>query len=261
MRDGRRRTGQGAQAVFRVDRNCGLLGWGDYRRGAVVAAMNEIFAAVEGRSKRRQGITGQTIEAQMRGTMCQITEYELDVLRDEIARLTAELEERDKRVSTLSRLAQELTDERDEARAETAMALKLAVNAVWDVQPMAYTINVASVMGRAISALTPAHAKDALADLREERDTLREWDNYFRSLCGFKRDGRASPECLDEYLAARDKATREQALLEAAVVADKKSVEWWSEYKDRMSQNCADPHYQGLSDGAEEVSQAILALI
>lgn len=93
MRDGRRRNGQGAQAVFRVDRNCGLLGWGAYRRDAVVAAMNEIFAAVEGRPKRMQGISGQTIEAQMRGTMCQITEYELNVLCEEIASLTAELEE------------------------------------------------------------------------------------------------------------------------------------------------------------------------
>lgn len=53
---------------------------------------DEIFAAVHARPKRRQGITGQTIDAQMRGTMCQITEWELEELSDEIARLRAEVE-------------------------------------------------------------------------------------------------------------------------------------------------------------------------
>jgi len=42
---------------------------------------DEIFAAVHARPKRRQGITGQTIDAQMRGTICQITESELEELR------------------------------------------------------------------------------------------------------------------------------------------------------------------------------------
>lgn len=50
---------------------------------------DEIFSAVHARPKRRQGITGQTIDAQMRGTMCQITELELEELRDELARLRA----------------------------------------------------------------------------------------------------------------------------------------------------------------------------
>ncbi|WP_028711078.1 hypothetical protein [Paracoccus pantotrophus] len=49
---------------------------------------DEIFAAVHARPKRRQGITGQTIDAQMRGTMCQITEWELEELRAEVERLT-----------------------------------------------------------------------------------------------------------------------------------------------------------------------------
>lgn len=56
-------------------------------------------------------------------------------------------------------------------------------------------------------------------------------------------------------------AIRAAALREAAGVADKMSIKWWSEYKDRMSDHCADPHYQGMSDGADEVGQAILALI
>lgn len=51
---------------------------------------DEIFAAVHARPKRIQGITGQTIDAQMRGTMCQITEWELEELCDEIARLRAD---------------------------------------------------------------------------------------------------------------------------------------------------------------------------
>ncbi|REF70419.1 hypothetical protein [Paracoccus versutus] len=53
---------------------------------------DEIFSAVYARPKRRQGITGQTIDAQMRGTICQITELELEELRDELARLRAEVE-------------------------------------------------------------------------------------------------------------------------------------------------------------------------
>lgn len=51
----------------------------------------EVFANVEARPKRRQGVTGMTIDAQMRGTMCQINEYELDVLRDAISDLEARL--------------------------------------------------------------------------------------------------------------------------------------------------------------------------
>jgi Lar family restriction alleviation protein len=50
-------------------------------------------------------------------------------------------------------------------------------------------------------------------------------------------------------------AIREAALREAAEVADKLAVEWWLTYKNTI------PHYQGMSDGADEVSNAILALI
>ena len=69
--------------------------------------IDEIFSAVEARPKRRQGITGQTIDAQMRGTICQITEMELEELRDELARLRAEVE----------RLTAALSDERAHADA------------------------------------------------------------------------------------------------------------------------------------------------
>ena len=55
-----------------------------------------------------------------------------------------------------------LTKERDEARAKVKVALQLAVNAVWDIQPQTCTANVAGTIGRAIRALTPAHAKAAL---------------------------------------------------------------------------------------------------
>lgn len=39
-----------------------------------------------------------------------------------------------------------------------------------------------------------------IARLTDEVNTLRSWDDYFRKQCGYKRDGRSSPECLDEYL-------------------------------------------------------------
>lgn len=46
----------------------------------------------------------------------------------------------------------------------------------------------------------------------------------------------------------------------AAQVAEKNAAQWWAEYKDRMSEHCADPHYQGMSDGADEVAEDIRAL-
>lgn len=48
---------------------------------------DDVFNAVHSRPKRRQGITGQTVDSMMRGTMCQITEYELDVLWQVIVEL------------------------------------------------------------------------------------------------------------------------------------------------------------------------------
>jgi hypothetical protein len=56
-------------------------------------------------------------------------------------------------------------------------------------------------------------------------------------------------------------AIREVALREAAAVAEALSVKWWGEYKNRLSPHCADPHYQGMSDGASDVATAIEALI
>jgi hypothetical protein len=56
-------------------------------------------------------------------------------------------------------------------------------------------------------------------------------------------------------------AIREAALREAAAVAEALEVKWWGEYKNRLSPHCADPQYQGMSDGAGDVAAAILALI
>ena len=39
-----------------------------------------------------------------------------------------------------------------------------------------------------------------IRQLMAERDVLREWDNHFRAYCGYKRDSRPSPECLNEYM-------------------------------------------------------------
>ena len=56
-------------------------------------------------------------------------------------------------------------------------------------------------------------------------------------------------------------AIREAALREAAEVAEALAIKWWAEYKDRLSPHCADPQYQGMSDGADDVATAIEALI
>lgn len=42
--------------------------------------------------------------------------------------------------------------------------------------------------------------EEVITVIKAERDVLREWDDYFRKQCGYKRDGRNSPECLQEYL-------------------------------------------------------------
>lgn len=54
---------------------------------------------------------------------------------------------------------------------------------------------------------------------------------------------------------------REAALLEAAAVAEALENKWWGDYKNRLSPYCADPQYQGMSDGAGYVAAAIEALI
>jgi hypothetical protein len=56
-------------------------------------------------------------------------------------------------------------------------------------------------------------------------------------------------------------AIREAALREAAEVAAALAFKWWKEYKDRLSPHCADPQYQGMSDGANDVFAAIEAVI
>ena len=59
-------------------------------------------------------------------------------------------------------------------------------------------------------------AADRLESLEAERDVLRKWDDHFRAACGYKRDGRPSPECFDEWLA---KVFLERASLGAALQA------------------------------------------
>jgi hypothetical protein len=48
-------------------------------------------------------------------------------------------------------------------------------------------------------------AADRIEQLERERDELRGFDDYFRSLCGFKRDGRNSKECLDAFISGLKK--------------------------------------------------------
>lgn len=74
----------------------------------------------------------------------------------------------------------------------------------------------------------------------------------------------AADDCKRNIVAvpAIDIATiREDALREASKVADDLAIKWWGEYKNRLSPHCADPQYQGMSDGASDVAAAILALI
>lgn len=71
-------------------------------------ALDAVFRDVEARPKRRQGITGMTIEAQMRGTMCQITEYELDVLREALTAQAAKLAEAEAEIDALEQRIAEL---------------------------------------------------------------------------------------------------------------------------------------------------------
>ena len=66
---------------------------------------------------------------------------------------------------------------------------------------------------------------------------------------------------LEAILAEQAVVIREAALREAAAVAEALAVKWWKEYKDRLSPHCADPQYQGMSDGADDVATAILELI
>ena len=42
---------------------------------------------------------------------------------------------------------------------------------------------------------------DRIEEVERERNDLLSFDDYFRALCGFKRDSRDSKECLDEFLA------------------------------------------------------------
>lgn len=130
-------------------------------------ALNAVFRDVEARPKRRQGITGMTIEAQMRGTMCQITEYELDVLRDALISQAAKLAE-----AGADRLAEalsiEICERVDGCTCESCSALaahqKRRVGCV--------------------AALTPADADAALSRIRADarRQALQEAAAWIESV-------------------------------------------------------------------------------
>lgn len=58
---------------------------------------------------------------------------------------------------------------------------------------------------------------------------------------------------LQAAVARAVEAEREACAIEAEAL----SSEYWGEYKNIMSPHAYDPHYQGMSDGAENVSEAI----
>ena len=62
-----------------------------------------------------------------------------------------------------------LTKERDEARAQVKVALQLAENMVWDIQPQTCTANTAGTIEREISSLTFSHASAALEAYGREK--------------------------------------------------------------------------------------------
>ncbi len=120
---------------------------------------DEIFSAVYARPKRRQGITGQTIDAQMRGTICQITELELEELRDELASLRAEAE----RLRGVLRKRTEEADRADE-RADKAEAALSDERAHADAMAEALT-----TAGEALSSVCLGEVGEALQQHRARR--------------------------------------------------------------------------------------------
>ena len=80
-------------------------------------------------------------------------------------------------------------------------------------------------------------------------------------LTGFMKPDQDSAIAAWNTRAVDPAAIREAALREAAEVAAALAFKWWKEYKDRLSPHCADPQYQGMSDGADDVFAAIEALI
>ena len=66
-------------------------------------------------------------------------------------------------------LIEEAETERDKAQAQVKVALQLAVNMVWDIQPQTCTANTAGTIGREISSLTFSHASAALEAYGREK--------------------------------------------------------------------------------------------
>lgn len=86
-----------------------------------------------------------------------------------------------------------------------------------------------------------------------------EWHMHTKS--GYELAANDCKRNIDAVPAIDIATIREDAIREAAVVAEVLAARWWKEYKDRLSPHCADPHYQGMSDGADDVADAILELI
>lgn len=95
--------------------------------------------------------------------------------------------------------------------------------------------------------------------------------NAYEGFPAMLRDGLAAiealraaldPDAVAEYVRLKSAQMVQEAVQAereaCANVADDLSVKWWGEYKG-SGPNRADPHYQGMSDGAEDVSAAIRA--
>ena len=90
--------------------------------------------------------------------------------------------------------------------------------------------------------------------------TDEEFIEHLRDTTVFVVSKKEAADRIEQLVRERD-TIRETALREAAVVATALSSEWWAEYKNIHSPHRADPHYQGMSDGADDVAHAILKLI
>lgn len=154
--------------------------------------MEDVFAAIDARPKRRQGITGQTIEAQMRGTMCQITEYELDTLRDEISRLTAERDQALARLAaaqldTVERCAALLIElghvsESGETLAKEVRGLRLAPDAEAALQRV-----VDAAREELVRDLLARHEAEMRAKFRNPADHTSKWTQAANAIRALKR--------------------------------------------------------------------------
>jgi len=88
---------------------------------------------------------------------------------------------------------------------------------------------------------------------KELVDWLRREQEYIPTL-------KIAADRIEELVKDQD-SIRNAALREAATMAEALASEWWAEYRNIHSPHRADPHWRGMSDGADEVAAAILELI